>query len=132
MDKVTGLDWGGYFHDLSDDDIRELASWLAAECIEVWEFMDIVDRAYVQTAEAQRERSLAFVRSHGRPVVAGYARRKRRFAELTATLDEACLRGALPGEVAPEELQPLRVPETRHHSAEDLLGVLERTRGGAQ
>ncbi|MGZ3637521.1 MAG: hypothetical protein ACXWQR_08940 [Ktedonobacterales bacterium] len=132
MDKVTGLDWGDYFHDLSDDDIRELAGWLAAECIEVWEFMDIVDRAYVQTSEAQRERSPAFVRCYGHPVVAGYARRKQRFAELTATLDEARLRGALPDEVAPEELQPLLTSRTRHHSVEDLLGMLERARGGSQ
>lgn len=132
MGSTRGLDWGGYFHTLSDDDMRELAGWLAAECVELWEFMDIVDRAYMQTADAWRGQLPAFVARSGRPAVARYARRKRRFAELTSTLDEARVRGAMPGEVAPEELQPLRAPRTGHQSMEELLGVLERARGGLQ
>lgn len=132
MDNVMGLDWAGYFHDLSDDEIHELASWLAAEFLEVWEFTDIVDRVYAQTAGAWRGRPPAFVACYGRPAVAGYAHRKRRFAEITATLDEARQRGALPGEVAPEELQPLRPFWTRRQSVDDLLGALERARGGSR
>lgn len=128
MDDVVGMDWGDYFHRLSDNEIRELATWLAAECLEVWEFMDIVDRAYVQASDDWHERQPAFVASRGRPVVEGYARRKRRFAELMIALDEACLRGALPGDVAPEDLRPLRSPKVEPRSVNDLLGALERAR----
>lgn len=130
MDNVVGMDWGDYFHRLSDDEIRELATWLAAECLEVWEFMDIVDRAYAQASDDWHERPPAFVASRGRPAVEGYARRKRRFAELTTALDEACLCGALPGDVAPEDLRPLRSPKTEPRPVEDLLSALERARGG--
>lgn len=132
MDDLVGLDWVGYFHTLSDDAIRELAAWLAAERLEVWELMDIVDRAYAQAAEDWHGRSLAFVTNCGLPVVEGYARRKRRFVELTeftAALEEAHLCGALPGDVAPEELQPLRLSLTKPRSVEDLVGVLQRARG---
>lgn len=132
MGNIRGLDWGDYFHTLSDDDIRDLAGWLATECVELWEFMDIVDRTYMQTADVWRGQLPAFVARSGRPAVARYARRKRRFAELAITLDEARVRGALPGEVAPEELQLLQAPGTRQQSMEELLGVLERARGGSQ
>lgn len=129
MDNMASMDWVSYFHRLSDDEIHELATWLAAERLEVWEFMDIVDRAYVQTSDDRRRQSPAFVADCGRPVVEGYARRKRRFAELTAALDEARLSGALPGDVAPEELRPPRPPWTKPRSVDDLVSTLERARG---
>lgn len=132
MDNWIGLNWGSYFHDLSDEEMRDLASWLSAEFLEVWEFTDIVDRMYVQAADTWRGRSPAFVAGCGRPVVIRYARRKRHFAEITAAHDEARQRGALPGEVTPEELQPLRPPDTRRRSVEDLLGILEHARGGSR
>lgn len=130
MANVGSLDWGNYFHTLSDDDIRELAGWLAAEYLELWEFMDIVDRAYIQATDAWHGQVPAFVSCCGRPAVTRYARRKQHFAELAITLDEARVRGALPGEVEAEELQPLRAPKISHQTMEDLLGVLERARGG--
>ena len=131
MDDMVGLDWVGYFHSLSDDAIRELAAWLAAQSLEIWELMDIVDREYAQASEDWRGRSPAFVGYRGRPAVEGYARRKRRFVELTAALEEASLRGALPGDVAPEELQPLRVPSTKTRSVEDVVSALQRARSGS-
>ncbi len=110
MDDVEGLDWVGYFRGLSADEVRELAAWLAAEFLEVGEFMEIVDRGYAQASEEWRGRSRAFAAQCGRPVAKGYARRKRRFAELMAALEEARMSGALPGDVAPQELQPIRLP----------------------
>ncbi len=129
MDSWRGLNWGSYFHDLSDEEVRDLANWLSAEFLEVWEFTDIVDRMYVQAADTWRARPPAFVAGCGRPAVTRYARRKRHFTEITAAHDEARLRGALPGEVTPEELQPLRPPHTRRPSVEHLIGVLEIARG---
>ncbi|HLZ23333.1 MAG TPA: hypothetical protein VKQ30_14540 [Ktedonobacterales bacterium] len=131
MDDLLGINWVSYFHCLSNEEIRELASWLAAECLEVWELMDIVDRVYAQAPDDWRRRSPAFVTRCGRPVVEGYARRKRRFAELMTALDEACLRGALPGEVALEELRPLHLPGSKPRPVEDLLGELERARSSS-
>jgi hypothetical protein len=126
--NFEGVDWGSYFHCLSDAELRGLAAWLAAECLEVWEFKDVVDRVYAQVADSWRGRSAAFVASHGRPILLGYARRRRHFAELMAALDEARQRGALPGDVALEELQPLPAPSSKRRSVEELLDVLERTR----
>jgi hypothetical protein len=123
-----GVDWGSYFHSLSDAELRGLAAWLAAECLEVWEFKDVVDRVYAQVAATWRGRSAAFVASHGRPILLGYARRRRRFAELMAALEDARQRGALPGDVALEELQPLPAPTSKRRSVEELLDALERAR----
>jgi hypothetical protein len=127
--NFEGVDWGSYFHCLSDAELRELAAWLAAECLEVWEFKDVVDRVYAQVADTWRGRSAAFVASHGRPILLGYARRRRHFAELMAALDEARQRGALPGDVALEELQPLPAPTSKRRSVAELLDALERARG---
>jgi hypothetical protein len=129
VDDFEGIDWGGYFHSLSDAEIHELAGWLAAERLEVWEFEDIVDRVYAQVADTWHGQSAAFVASHGRPILIGYVRRRRRFAELMAALDEARLRGALPGDVALGELQPLPAPSSKRRSVEDLVSALERARG---
>jgi hypothetical protein len=128
--EFVGVDWVGYLHGLSDAEIHELAGWLAAERLEVWEFEDVVDRVYAQVADTWHGRPAAFVASHGRPILIGYARRRRRFAELMAALDEARLCGALPGDVALEELQPLPAPGSKRRSVEDVLRVLERARGG--
>lgn len=131
MDDMVGLDWAGYFRSLSDDAIRELAAWLAAESLEIWELMDIVDREYARAPENWRGRTPAFVAYWGRPAVEGYARRKRHFVEFTAALEEARLRGALPGDVAPEELQPLRPSSTGRRSVEDVVSALQRARSGS-
>ena len=128
--EFVGVDWVGYLRGLSDAELRELAGWLAAECLEVWEFEDIVDRVYAQVADTWHGRSAAFVASHGRPILVGYVRRRRRFAELMAALDDARLCGALPGDVRPEELQPLLPPSSKRRSAEELLAVLEHARRG--
>jgi hypothetical protein len=130
MDDLEGIDWVGYFHGLSADEMRELAVWLAAELLEVGEFMAIADRGYAQASEEWRGRSRAFAAQHGRPVAKGYARRKRRFAELMAALEEARMSGALPGEAAPQELQPIRPPWAEPRPVEELLGMLEHARSG--
>jgi hypothetical protein len=127
MDISIGIDWHDYFHCLSDDQMRELATWLAAEFLKVSEFTDLVDRVYAQAPDDWRGRSPAFVGSYGRPMVERYAERKRGFAELMA-LEDAYMSGAFPGEVASGELQPLRLPEAEHRSVDDVLRVLERIR----
>jgi hypothetical protein len=129
MGDLLGIDWVDYFHRLSDDELRELAAWLADEYLTVGEFTDLVDRIYRRAADEWRGRSLTLVASYGHYVIEEYARRKRRFAELLAALDDARMSGALPGDVAPEELQPLR--QTAPRTAEDLLHVLERARSGS-
>jgi hypothetical protein len=132
MSDPVGLDWAAYFHGLSEAALGELAGWLADQRLEAWEFLDIVDRAYVQAGEDRRGEALAFVSRWGRPAVAGYARRKRYFTELAASLEEARLRGALPGDVAPDELRPLQPQPslTRPPSKEEVLHALQRVRGG--
>jgi hypothetical protein len=130
MDTSIGIDWYDYFHCLSDAQTRELATWLAAEFLKVSEFTDIVDRIYAQTPEERRGRSPTFVTSFGRPMVERYAERKRGFAELMA-LEDAYMSGAFPGDVASGELQPLRLPEAKRRSVDDVLSVLERIRGAS-
>ncbi len=130
MDDVLGINWVDYFHRLSDDELRKLAAWLAAELLQVSEFTDILDRVYTHTADEWHGRSLAFVATCGRPVVEGYADRKRRFAELMAAFDDAQMSGAFSGDVAPEELRPLRRPQITSRTADDLLSVLVRVRSG--
>jgi hypothetical protein len=124
MDTSMGIDWVDYFHCLSDDQMRELATWLAADFLKVSEFTDLVDRVYAQAPNEWHGRSPAFVASYGRPTVERYAERKRGFAELMA-LEDAYMSGAFPGEVASEELQPLRLPEAEHRSVDDVLRVLQ-------
>jgi hypothetical protein len=127
MDTSIGIDWPDYFHCLSDDQTRELATWLAAEFLKVSEFTDLIDRVYAQTPEEWHGRLPSFVTSFGRPMVEQYAERKRGFAELMA-LEDAYMSGAFPGEVASGELQPLRLPEAEHRSVDDVLSALERMR----
>ena len=130
MENWSGIDWYDYFHCLSDNQMRELATWLVAEFLKVSEFTDLVDRVYAQAPDEWRGRSPAFVASYGRPMVERYALRKRGFAELMA-LEDAYMSGAFPGEVASGELQPLRLPETEHRSVDDVLRVLEHMRSAS-
>jgi hypothetical protein len=131
MVDLRCIDWCEHFRRLSDDDLQELATWLAAEFLKVSEFTDIVDRAYARAAEEWNGRALTFVACCGRPAVAAYARRKRRYAELMAALEDARMCGAFPGDVAPQELQPLRPLQTRPRTVNELLGTLERARGSS-
>jgi hypothetical protein len=131
MHGLLDIDWAAYFHCLSDNDLHELAAWLAAEGLEVSEFTDLIDRAYAQTSNEWRGRPLAFVATCGRPVVARYANRKRHFAGLLAALEDARMCGALPGEVELRELAPLYPPAPAPRSAERMLSVLERARGSS-
>jgi hypothetical protein len=130
MDISMGIDWPDYFHCLSDDQMRELATWLAAEFLKVSEFTDLVDRVYAQTPHEWGGRSPIFVTNFGRPMVERYALRKRGFAGLMA-LEDAFMSGAFPGEVAREELQPLRLSAAEHRSVDDVLSVLERMRSAS-
>jgi hypothetical protein len=61
------MDWVDSFHRLSDDEMRDLATWLAAEYLTVGEFTEIVDRTYRQAADEWHGGPLAFVASCGRP-----------------------------------------------------------------
>jgi hypothetical protein len=130
MDTSIGIDWCDYLHCLSDDQMRDLATWLVAEFLKVSEFTDLVDRVYAQAPDEWHGRSPAFVASYGRPMVERYALRKRGFAELMA-LEDAYMSGAFPGEVASGELQPLRLPEAEHRSVDDVLRVLEHMRSAS-
>jgi hypothetical protein len=135
MDNMVGFDWVDYFHCLSQDAIHELAAWLAAQQLEVWEFTDIVDRAYAQLPGGPDRGSAEFVARVGRPAAEAYAGRKRLFTRLMATLialEDARMSGALPGEVALGELQPRPTPSTRLRSEDELLGALERARSGSR
>jgi|GEM_PF-1808653 len=135
MDNVVGIDWVDYFHCLSQDAIHELAAWLVAQQLEVWEFTDIVDRAYTQIPEGADRPSAEFVARIGRPAAEAYAGRKRVFARLMArlvALEDARMSGALPGEVALGEIEPRPMPSTRVRSADELFGVLERARGSSK
>jgi hypothetical protein len=135
MGESLRIDWCEHFRRLSDDDLQELATWLAARFLKVSEFTDIVDRAYAQSGDEWRGRALAYVACYGRQMVAAYAHRKRRYTELAEALEDAYMCGALPGEVAPQELQPLQTSPTAQRTGartvKELLGVLERARGGS-
>jgi hypothetical protein len=135
MGDSLRIDWCEHFRRLSDDDLQALATWLAARFLKVSEFTDIVDRAYAQSGDEWRGRALAFVACCGRSVVAAYAQRKQQYSELMVALEDAYMCGALPGEVAPQELQPLRPPATAppvgSRTAKELLGVLVQARGGS-
>ncbi|HEU0028131.1 MAG TPA: hypothetical protein VFQ25_13540 [Ktedonobacterales bacterium] len=124
MNGSAGLDWVGFFHSLSDDEVLDLAAWLTAEGLEVGEFMEVVDRAYARTLEEWRGQSPVFMAWFGRPAAMRYARRKRRFSELMTAQEEARMSGALPGDVALDELKPLQPPWTTSPSAEKVLGAL--------
>jgi hypothetical protein len=125
MAEQTGLDWPGYLGSLPEDDACALAAWLSAQGLHVGEFMEVVDRAYATWPEPVRGHLDAFMHVVGRPCVTSYAFRKRHFARLVAMLEEAMASGALPGEVAPHELDlPVKLP-TEGRSVEELLACLE-------
>jgi hypothetical protein len=86
--------------------------------------MEIVDRAYVVGRLQWRGRPDAFIRLVGRHAAARYAFRKRHYARLVALLDEAMASGALPGEVAPQELDlPVKILIERR-SVDELLAAV--------
>lgn len=128
MAGFVGFDWPGYLRRLPGGEARALATWLATEGLDVGEFMDVVDRAYATAPARWRARPRPFLARVGRPAAEAYARRKRRFAALSATLEEALVAGALPGEVAPEELRLPVSPHTEQRRAADHLAALERAR----
>lgn len=131
MNSLIGFDWISYFQSLSDVEMRNLATWLVAECLHVGEFMEVVDRVYARTADKWREQPAVFVVWHGLPGAEDYAHRKQRFAKLIAALDEASMSGALPGDVAPNELELSQPHPAAAPSIGEVLGALEYARNGA-
>jgi hypothetical protein len=126
MADLVGLDWTAYFRARSAEEIRTLATWLEAQGLQVGEFLDVVDREYATAPRPWRDRTEAFVRLIGRPAAQRYAQRKRHFGRLMALLEAAMLSGALPGDVAPEELDlPVVIP-IRPRPIHELLDALER------
>lgn len=105
MDAVEPFDWRGYVGSLRADELIDLATWLAAIDLRIGELIEIVDRAYAVAADRWRGRPRHFMTCVGRPAAEAYVRRKRSFAGLMAALEDALVSGALPGEVAPAELQ---------------------------
>lgn len=128
MNSLVGFDWIGYFHSLSDDEMRHLANWLVAERLHLGEFMEVVDRVYARASDEWRGQPSVFVVWHGRAGAEDYARRKRRFAELIAALDEARMTGALPGDVAPDELGLSPPCRAEAPSIREVLGALQFAR----
>jgi hypothetical protein len=99
-----GLDWPGYFRGLKATDARALAAWLAAQGLQVGEFMEVVDHVYAIWGRHWPAQPDAFIGLVGTQTATSYASRKRQFSRLAAMLEEAMATGALPGEVAPQEL----------------------------
>jgi hypothetical protein len=130
MADLARSDWPGYFRSLPDDDACALAIWLAAKGLDVGEFMEVVDRAYAAAPAHWDGQWQRYVAQFGRLAANAYARRKRRFAGLMATLEEALISGALPGDVAPQELRASALPWTKRRQPEELLCALERVRRG--
>jgi hypothetical protein len=127
-----GFDWPGYFRALPEDEARDLATWLGAQGLQVGEFIEVVDRAYAGWPERWRRRPDLFMRLVGLRTASSYAIRKRHFARLVAMLEEAMASGALPGEVAPRELDlPVRI-QLERHSVDELLLALGRVTYGSQ
>jgi hypothetical protein len=122
----VGIDWPCYFGALPEDDARAFARWLSAKGLQVGEFMEVVDRAYSTWPTRWRGRPEAFIGLVGKHAATSYAFRKRRFAKLVAILDEAMASGALPGEIAPEELDLPVKRHTERRSVEELLAAVER------
>jgi hypothetical protein len=128
MADLAGVDWSDYLRSLRDDDVRALAIWLAARDLDVGEFMEVVDRAYTEAPAHWRGRSQRYIAQFGWLAANAYARRKRRFAALVATLEQALISGALPGDVMPQELTLVRLPRTKRRQSGELLSALERVR----
>jgi hypothetical protein len=132
MAGLASFDWPGYLSSLPDGEAYALAIWLAAEGLGAGEFMEIVDRAYAEAPDHWQGRSRAFLAQVGRPEAEAFARRKRRFGALMATLEQALISGALPGEIAPQELALPALPRTDQRPAAELLDALERARCGQE
>jgi hypothetical protein len=130
MGGLPGFDWSGYFRSLEDRDVRALATWLAAEGLDVGELMEVVDRSYAEAPGHWRGQSHRYLAQVGRLAATLYARRKRRFAALMATLEEALISGALPGDVAPGELRLPTRPWTKRREPGELISTIERVRHG--
>ncbi len=132
MADLVGLDWPGYFRSLPKDDVRALATWLGAQGLQVGEFMEVVDRVYATAQRRWRGRTEVFVSVVGRPTARSYAQRKRHFGRLMAMLEAAMVSGALPGDVAPQELDLPVAIQTEPRPVDELLAALERvSHGGA-
>ncbi len=130
MADLVGLDWPGYFRTLPEDEVRALATWLGAQGLQVGEFMEVVDRVYATAPRRWRGRTEVFVRVVGRPTARSYAQRKRHFGRLMAMLEAAMLSGALPGDVAPQELDLPVAIQTEPRAVDELLAALERASHG--
>jgi hypothetical protein len=129
MADQVGLDWPGYFRALREDDARALATWLGSQGLRVGEYIEVVDHAYARWPERQPD---VFIRLVGRRAASSYAVRKRHFARLVAMLEEAMASGALPGEVAPQELDlPVSI-QTERPRVDELLAALDRVTRGCQ
>jgi len=125
-----GIDWPRYFRALPDDDVRALATWLGAQGLQVGEFMEVVDRVYATAPRRWRGRTEVFVSVVGRPTARSYAQRKRHFGRLMAMLEAAMVSGALPGDVAPQELDLPVAIQTEPRPVDELLAALERVSHG--
>ncbi|HEY3110114.1 MAG TPA: hypothetical protein VGL23_15225 [Chloroflexota bacterium] len=132
MVTLRGFDWAGYLGRLCPQETRLLAGWLAAQGLGVGEFIEIVDRAFGAAPDPDREPPARFLVLVGRPAAERYARRKHRFAALMAMLEQALASGALPGEVAAQELQLPAPSYLAPRQAEELLGALARARLGLE
>jgi len=130
MADLEGFDWPGYLRGLQDHEALALAIWLAVEGLRVGEFIEIVDHTYAAAGGKWPGPPESFVAQFGRAAAHAYAQRRRRFAGLTAVLEEALLSGAFPGDVAPQELDLRALPHLRRRQVEELLGALERARRG--
>jgi hypothetical protein len=132
MAELAGFDWPGYVGSLQDAEARALACWLAKEGLRMGEFVEIIDRAYAAAPASWQGRWQHFMLRVGRPAAEGYACRKHGFIRLMALLEQALMSGALPGEVAPQELDlaVLPRPEQPQVQVEELLGALARLRRG--
>jgi hypothetical protein len=128
MANNEGLDWPDFWQSLDEDGAGALARWLAAEELRVGEFMEVVDRAFVDAPETWRRRSRDFVTQIGRPSAEVYARRKHQFIGLMVAFQDALLCGALPGDVAPHQLRPTLTPPRQIRPAANLLAAIQRVR----
>jgi hypothetical protein len=128
MANNEDLDWPDYWQSLDEDGVGALASWLAAEDLQVGEFTDVVDRAYAAAPTLWRTRARYFVPQVGRPSAEAYARRKHQFFGLMAAFHEALLSGALPGDVAPHQLRPTQPSSRERRAVAILAAAIEHAR----
>jgi hypothetical protein len=126
MAHMVGLDWPGYIRTLPEDEVRALANWLGAQGLQLGEFMEVVDRMYASAPRRWHGRTVAFVSVVGKPAAGSYGLRKRHFSRLMGMLEAAMASGALPGEVAPQELDLPVMIQHEPRPVEELLAMLER------